>query len=86
MIGHIEESPFCSSKLATYLDMPRSSVTRKLARLVKEGIVKRTGRHFYLVPAAINNDLWSRNILALVRAVKRAADELSKLDTSPTPI
>jgi len=31
MIGHIEERPFCSSKLATYLDMPRSSVTRKLA-------------------------------------------------------
>ena len=86
MIGHIEERPFCSSKLATYLDMPRSSVTRKLAKLVKEGIVKRNGRHFCLVPAAIDNDLWSRNILALVQAVKRAADELSKLDTSPTPI
>jgi hypothetical protein len=27
MIGHIEERPFCFSKLATYLDMPRSSVT-----------------------------------------------------------
>jgi DNA-binding IclR family transcriptional regulator len=78
MIGHIEERPFCSSKLATYLDMPRASVTRKLAKLVKEGIVKRNGRHFYLAPAAIDNDLRSRNIIALVRAVKRAARAMAR--------
>jgi hypothetical protein len=35
MIGYIEERPFCSSKLATYVDMSRASVTRGM-RLTHE--------------------------------------------------
>jgi len=38
-LGYMEGRPFTASKLAAYLDTPRTSVLRKLAQLKREGFV-----------------------------------------------
>lgn len=47
-IGDAEKRPFTANKLATYIGMPRATVIRKLAYMVRDGLVEPDGRCFIL--------------------------------------
>ena len=42
-IGDLEGKPFSVAKIATYMGMPRTTVTRRLERLESWGIIERQG-------------------------------------------
>lgn len=53
-IGHIEHRPMSASKIALYLDLPRTTVSRKLDELVRRDVVVQSGRHYLLSPHRLN--------------------------------
>ena len=80
-LGHAEGRPFSSSKLAGYLDMPRTTLLRRLELLEREGAIVHNGHHYLLnIDAAVMQD----KVRATRRAIainQDAAQRLSKLDT-----
>lgn len=47
-LGHAEDRPMTATKIAHYLNMPRTTVLRKLDELIEANVVRRVG-NFYLV-------------------------------------
>jgi DNA-binding transcriptional ArsR family regulator len=47
-IGDLEHRPMSASDIAAYIDMPRTTVQRKLKQLVRRDIVTRHGTKFWL--------------------------------------
>jgi DNA-binding MarR family transcriptional regulator len=45
-VGQYEGRPFTAHKLAQYLRMPRPTVTRKLDKMVKDGVLERQGSYY----------------------------------------
>lgn len=54
-IGDLERRPMSASDIASYIDMPRATVQRKLDQLVRRNIVTREGNHFLMSPFAVQN-------------------------------
>jgi excisionase family DNA binding protein len=55
-LGDLEGKPFCASKVAAYLGVPRTTVNRKLEKLGKAGgLVYRTGRHYRVREQLLNS-------------------------------
>ena len=50
LIGHLENKPMTASSLSRYLDMPRTTVVRKLESLTRAGVIEETTGHRYCVP------------------------------------
>ncbi|WP_167810498.1 helix-turn-helix domain-containing protein [Ralstonia pseudosolanacearum] len=46
-IGDAEGKPMTAYKLAQYIGMPRPTVIRRLARMARDGLVRRDGRGRY---------------------------------------
>src|SRR6476620_11536614 len=51
-IGHAFERPMGLNDLARNLEMPRSTVRRKLQRLIEIGLVERIDRRYYMTAKA----------------------------------
>lgn len=79
-IGHAEGRPMGATKIAAYLELPRTTVLRRLAELIAAGAIARDGTR-YVVSAsrmeAVNTETF-RRIIRLFKAV-RAADDGSAL-------
>jgi DNA-binding MarR family transcriptional regulator len=45
-VGQHEGRPFTAHKLSQYLRMPRPTVTRKLERMVSDGVLERQGTYY----------------------------------------
>lgn len=54
-IGDLENRPMSASDVATYIDMPRATVQRKLDQLVRREVVIRRGTKFAMSPSAVAN-------------------------------
>jgi CRP-like cAMP-binding protein len=54
-IGDLERRPMNASDIASYIDMPRATVQRKLDQLVRRGIITRVGNKYWMSPFAIEN-------------------------------
>lgn len=80
LVGHVEDRPFTVTKLSAYLDMPRPNVLRKLEGLKRDGVVKKVGNKFCLVPEAVNHDQWTGPLLSIGREIVRAGKKLERLD------
>lgn len=50
-IGHAENRPMTAAKISHFLDMPRTTVLRKLDELMDIGAVERSGNNYYIAPA-----------------------------------
>lgn len=46
-IGDLEDRPLTAFKLAQFIGMPRPTVIRRLARMTRDGLVRRDGRRRY---------------------------------------
>ena len=79
-LGHLEERPFNASNLSEYLDIPRTTVIRKLRWLIEEGFIEQKGRTYYLAPKYMNlpDEVYTK----LFDAIHRLSAELSKTDSS----
>jgi hypothetical protein len=82
-LGTLENKPFSVAKIATYMQIPRNTVTRRLERLVQHwGIIERRGRHYYLRPEVANRPRALASYREVRRAIQRAVAELSILDAA----
>ena len=50
-LGHLEGKPFNASSISAYLDIPRSTVTRKLQYLCAAGLIDRRSNTEYCLSA-----------------------------------
>jgi hypothetical protein len=82
-IGHAEGRPMNATKVAHYLDMPRTTVLRKLEELVELGLLERTGTYYYISEQRMNagaDRLLRANqlIIAAYKDLQRQLEEESR--------
>src|SRR5262245_38763089 len=80
-IGHLDGKPFSATKLAAYLDCPRTSVIRRLDALAKMQIIVRRGTRYFLNEPRVNSDRAIKSHDKVRRIVLKAAGQLSETDT-----
>ena len=78
-LGYMEGRPFTASKLAAYLDTPRTSVLRKLAQLKREGFVEQRG-HTYVLHDHLLNSVGIEDTRAAIRMIRSLAEQLIQFD------
>jgi hypothetical protein len=81
--GQFEERPFSVAKIAAYMDVPRTTVIRRLDRLQSWGLIYRQGRRYYMDERALNSLMGMRSCRQIRRLLEKAAEELTVLDTLP---
>lgn len=77
-----ENKPVKAAKLSQFVHMPRATVVRKLQEMQRLGFVELSPEgHALLRLDAFNNPLVVRAVELITQAIKRAAAELSKMDS-----
>jgi hypothetical protein len=59
-VGDLDGRPFSVAKIAAYVGVPRTTVTRKLAQLESWGFIYREGRRYYLREEKLNSPIGMR--------------------------
>jgi hypothetical protein len=82
-IGQAERRPMTAAKLAAYVGIPRATVVRRLARMAELGMLRQDDRKRWAIPFDSARRLAHLDATsdALTQHLRRAADELSKMDT-----
>ncbi len=83
-IGHAFERPMGLNDLARNLELPRDAVRRKLQRLIEIGLVERVDNRYYMTTRA-NVPLQREVVLAHLRNMQAAMEEVSKMDMPGAP-
>jgi hypothetical protein len=81
--GDLSGCPMTAHKISMFIDMPRTSVLRRLAVLARNGYVRRQGRYYYIAEARLRNspaDL-DAAIKTVVSAGKALQLSATKMDT-----
>lgn len=73
-LGHAEARPMNATKIAHYLDMPRSTVVRRLDVLVENGFIVRVGTVYLVSEQRQSETGWVRQLEILVRDAVREWD------------
>jgi hypothetical protein len=82
MLGHSEGHPMTASQLASYLQMPRTSVLRRLDALLALGLIQRIRGKYYLEPARAKGVPHREKFdLILSKGFAVLGPYLSKMDT-----
>ena len=82
MLGHAEGCPMNASEIATRLNMPRTSVIRRLNALLEQGLLRRIKGRYYLEPhRAAQVPHRDRFTLILSKGFAEIAPILSEMDT-----
>jgi hypothetical protein len=83
MLGHAEGLPRTATEIASCLNMPRTSVSRRLNALIKRGMIRRINDRYYLEPVrAANVPHRDRFELILSQGFAVIGPHLSKMDTA----
>ena len=82
-IGDIEGKPFSVAMIAAYMHVPRTTITRRLARLQSWGLIDRRGRHYHLHEKTLNSLIGMRSYQQARCILSKATEELAVLDTLP---
>jgi hypothetical protein len=80
-VGHYEKRPMTAAKLAGFVGLPRTTVGRKLKRLVACGLVEMVDNVACLAVGPLNAEPVLKAFHTNKRVVLAAAAELSKMDT-----
>lgn len=82
MLGHAEGHPMTASQIASHLNMPRTSVLRRLDALIAHGLIQRIEDKHYLEPVrAADVPNRDRFELILSKGFAVLGPYLSKTDT-----
>ncbi|ODM71657.1 hypothetical protein A6X20_06860 [Bradyrhizobium elkanii] len=76
-LGTVEGRPMNTTKLASFVGMPRGTVIRWLRLLCRRGAIVRFD-HVYRMPAARLDRIARRDLGAMVRTVRSTADKLKR--------
>jgi len=76
-LGYMEGRPFTASKLAAYLETPRTSVIRKLAQLKREGFVVQRG-HAYVLHDHLLNSVGIEDTRTTIRMIRSLAEQFTQ--------
>lgn len=79
-VGQAEDRPMNATKLADFAGMPRPTVIRRLAVLIREGVVLRDGDSFQVCEAILNSDPVVSAGAAARKQIVKTAGRLSRLD------
>lgn len=82
LIGHIEHKPMSAGKIAAYLDLPRTTVMRRLDNMTRGGNVRRSGRVYCLAEDHQPKTTIVPQIFRQVREIVATAEKLSRMGTS----
>jgi hypothetical protein len=80
-IGDMEGKPFSVAKIATYMQVPRTTVVRRLDQLQRWGLIDRRGRRYYADENMLNSLIGIRSYQQVRRFLSKATEELTVLDT-----
>ena len=80
-VGAVEGRPMNAGKLAHFSDVPRPTAVRRLAALQRGGYVSRMPCGRYEPGPALTPEAHRAAAEPCIRAIQRAAAELSRLDT-----
>jgi DNA-binding IclR family transcriptional regulator len=83
MIGHLEGRPFTASKLAAYLDCPRTSVLRRLQALIDMGSIERRGSRYYVAEQRFNSARALEGHAKIVSVAQKHAAALNEPCAAP---
>jgi len=75
--------PITATTLSRQLEMPRATVSRKLAFLVRRKLVEQRGRMFVIHPALLSSDVRQLASKRLANTVIEAASKLPKMGEQP---
>lgn len=79
VVGHAEGRPMTVTKIAHYVDLPRSTVQRKLEQLLALGIIVRRGNAYFISQSRasdVSPDYVKRSVRIITEAAKRLAREV----------
>jgi hypothetical protein len=82
-VGDLDGKPFSVAKIAAYMRVPRTTVTRRLAQLQSWGLIDRRGRNYYLHEKTLNSLMGLRSYHQVRGVLSKAIEELTILDTLP---
>jgi hypothetical protein len=75
IVGHAENRPMTAMSIANYVELPRTTVSRKLKELVGYGMLERHGRAFLLSPRwALHSDMAVSGYLSVFEAAAKALE------------
>ena len=79
-MAHLQGTPATAYRLAKNTGMPRSTLERKLAHLVRIGYAQRHGRHYYVADHIAGNPQCAKRLTEMLHEV---VDRLDKLPPVP---
>ena len=79
-LGQMDGRPFSVAKIATYMRVPRATVTRRLGRLQTWGLIYKQGHHYYMHEKTLNSLMGMRSYQQIRRILSKASEELTLLD------
>ena len=75
-LGHAEDRPMTATKISHYLNMPRTTVLRKLDELMQMGVGSRAGYHYLISEEHQAHSEWiARCNVAIISYAKEIAAE-----------
>jgi len=80
-MGDIEGRPFTATKLADYMDVPRPTILRRIARLERWGLVYRVGYKYFASHLAFNSIIGLATYRWIHKRLDALVKELSILDS-----
>lgn len=80
-VGHIEGRPMTANKLAHFLEMPRSTVLRRLAYLRKVGDIRRMDSEYVMTDKVLGHSEAERSANEMISAIRQAYEALPKMDS-----
>lgn len=84
-IGHVEDKPTKSAKVAQYLNLPRSTVIRRLQMLQDLGYIAKTPKGYLYVPDGQRTEVYVNRCLRAMRLIHEASDALRALSSETSP-
>jgi biotin operon repressor len=82
-IGDLGGKPFSVAKIARYMQVPRTTVIRRLDQLGSWGLIDRSGRRYYAQEKNLNSLIGMRSYAQVRRFLQKATEQLTVLDASP---
>jgi DNA-binding IclR family transcriptional regulator len=71
-VGDLDGRPVSVAKIATYMGVPPSTVTRRLAQLQSWGLIDRQGRNYYLHEKTLNSLIGLRSYQQVRRILSKS--------------
>jgi biotin operon repressor len=82
-LSDLEGKPFSVAKIASFMQVPRTTVIRRLDQLDSWGFIDRRGRRYYMHDKSLNSLIGMRSYEQVRRFLNKATEQLTVLDTLP---